>query len=259
MDHRADCFGRLAAEAGCTSSVLRSSERPGANAGPAQHARIVAWIRSLPKPLGVMTCNDDYGLQLLNSCRMAGIPVPDAVAVIGVGNDACLCNLAVPPLTSIDLAPERIGYEAAVMLERLMSGGSASEESAVSAPQGVVTRRSTDVLALEDHAIVRAVRFIRARACDPIRVRDVLKHVKMSRTALEPRVKAALGRTVHQEILRVQLERVKELLATTDAPIKQVAYRSGFRYPEYMMRVFHRTTGQTPARFRKNARRPPPA
>ena len=111
------------------------------------------------------------------------------------------------------------------------------------------------MLATDDQAVIRAVKFIRARACERIQVGDVLKHVRMSRGALEPRVKQVLGHTIYQEIQRVQIERVKDLLLSTTAPLKQMAPQAGFSYPEYMMRVFRRATGQTPTDYRKNERR----
>jgi len=109
------------------------------------------------------------------------------------------------------------------------------------------------VLATRDEAVIRAVKFIRDHVGQRIQVADVLKHAKMSRASLEPRVKRVLGRTVYQEILRVQIERVKDLLGTTDLPIKQIAAQAGFHYVQYLTRAFRKATGLTPGRFRKRA------
>jgi LacI family transcriptional regulator len=253
MDARADHFQRVAEEAGLECSVFCVRRRRASNGGwESELDQVTRWLHELPKPAGVMTCNDDRGLQLLDACRRAGLLVPDEVAVVGVGNDDCLCNLALPPLTSIDLDPQRIGYEAARLLDQMMDSGVRHPPPLLIEPRGILTRMSTDVLATEDQAVIRAVKFIRAHACERIRVGDVLKHVRMSRGALEPRIKQVLGRTIYQEIQRVQIERVKELLASTAAPLKQVAHQAGFNYPEYMMRVFRRATGQTPAQYRRN-------
>lgn len=256
MDARADHFERLVAEAGFSCSVLSvRRRRPSQEGWEKELDRVIPWLQTLPKPAGVMAANDDRGLQLLDACRRAGILVPDEVSVIGVGNDDCLCSLSLPPLTSIDLNPQRIGYEAARLLDQMMADGVRTAPHMLIEPRGIVTRMSTDVLATEDQAVIRAVKFIRARACDRIQVGDVLKHVRMSRGALEPRIKHVLGRTIYQEIQRVQIESVKELLLSTNAPIKQIAHQTGFSYPEYMMRVFRRATGQTPAEYRKNGQR----
>ena len=250
-DARADHFQRLVREAGFQCSALYALAGLSARSWEKDLARTLQWLRGLRKPAGVLACNDDRGLQLLDACRRAGILVPDEVAVIGVANDDCLCSLAVPPLTSIDLNPQRIGYEAARLLDQVMASKHRRPRHELVEPRGIVVRMSSDVLAVEDAAVAQAVRFIREHACDDIRLSDVLQQVHASRKVLEPRFRQALGRTVHQEIQRVRIERVKELLALSSAPLKQIAVRAGFRYPEYMMQVFRRITGQTPTEYRR--------
>ena len=159
-----------------------------------------------------------------------------------------------PPPPSVDLDPERIGYEAAALLDRMMSGEPAPERYVTVEPRGVSVRASTDVLATGDKDVIRAVQFIRANALEDIQVTDVLKYMKMSRGAIEPRVRDVLGHTIRQEIQRIRLERVKTLLQTSALPLKQIAAQTGFRYPAYMMRIFREATGQTPTEYRLNAR-----
>jgi len=202
-----------------------------------------------------MARNDDVGLQVLNACRRAGIAVPLEAAVAGVGNDECMCKLAVPPLTSVDLNPRRIGYEAAAWLDRMMEGQPAQQGEAHLPPCQLMTRMSTDVMATDDPRVAQAVMLIRDRACDGLRVAEVLRRACLSRTALELRFKRILGRTVHQEIQRVRVERVEQLLTTTDMPLKQIASYAGYRYHEYMMRAFRQATGKTPSQYRKSARK----
>ncbi|MCP4590131.1 MAG: DNA-binding transcriptional regulator, partial [bacterium] len=237
MDERREWFVQLIEEAGFQQSVFdaRRTRRRG-DTWTLEQNEIAEWLGSLAKPVGVMACNDDRGLQVLDACHRAGLMVPDEVAVVGVDNDDYLCNLSVPQLTSVDLAPDRMGYEAAKLLDRMMAGGVISSPQISLPPRGVVTRQSTDVLATEDQVVIRAVRFIRERACDRIQVADVLEHVRVSRSRLEPRLKEVLGRTIHQEILRVQIEQVKELLIVTDLPIKQIANRCGFTESQYLSR-----------------------
>jgi LacI family transcriptional regulator len=255
MDAREREFRRLAEQEGLSCSVLRASiGRGGGPFSAARQKRLAAWLSRLPRPAGVMTCNDDHGLELLDVCRRCSIRVPDEIAVVGVGNDECLCELSLPPLSSVDLHPERVGYEAAAMLDLLMAGRAVKPRQQVLEPMGIVTRLSSDVLATEDRQVALAVSFIRQHACQRIQVQDVLRHVRMSRAGLEPRLKRVLGRTVHQEIQRVRIERVKQLLCSTDAPLKQISLRAGFQYPEYMMRVFQRLTGTTPTQYRRSMR-----
>jgi LacI family transcriptional regulator len=223
-----------------------------------EQARLAEWICSLPKPVGVMAANDERGLQVLDACRRCGARVPEDVAVIGVDNDEHLCDLSIPPMSSVDVNAEHIGYTAAEMLDRMMTGRKrppAKPPLLLLAPRGVVTRRSTDVLASEDPVVNQAAAFIRERGGRGLQVPDVAAHVKMSRASLEPRMKRVLGRTIHQEIQRVQLDRVKELLVGSPMPIKQIAREGGFSCVQYLTRVFRSATGETPARYRSTRQR----
>jgi LacI family transcriptional regulator len=252
LDNRADCFLKHLEACGLACSLFPASR---ANTWKQEQNRMGNWLESLPKPLGVMTCNDSRGLQVLRACVEAGIAVPDQVAVIGAGNDDCVCSLAHPALSSVDLGPEGIGYQAAALLDRMMSRPHSRAQHIQVPPRGIVTRLSTDVLATEDQAVSQAVGFIRSRACEDILVSDVLKQVRLSRSALEPRLKRVLGRTIHQEIQHVRLERVKTWLATTDLPTKQIAAQAGFHSVQYLARVFRKSTGLTTAGYRKQMRR----
>lgn len=251
MDQRREFFTQVVNGAGCRCDVFRLPEgRPKGNVWEWEQRHLAKWLKALSKPVGIMASNDDRGMQVLEACRRAGVIVPDEVAVVGVDNDEYLCNLAIPPLTSIDVHAERIGYEAAAMLDRLMDGQTLPEHLDPLPPRGVVARQSTDVLADADSDVLQALAFIRHHACDRIQVADVLRHVQSSRTLLEPKLKRVLGRTIHQEIQLLQIERVKNLLTTTDMPLKQIASQSGFKYVQYMSRAFRRATGLPPAQYR---------
>jgi LacI family transcriptional regulator len=251
MGLRCDVFRKLVESAGCPCAVLRAPDAGQDATWERQQRRLAAWIRSLPRPLGLLAINDELGLQVLDACRRIPVRVPDDVAVISVDNDEYLCELAIPPLTSIDLNSEQAGYEAAVLLDRLMKRKPLPAKLPSIQPLGVVTRRSTDVLAVEDEQVIAAVRFIRENAFKAIRERDVSAHAKSSGTSLRTRVRQVLGRSIHQEIKRVQLEKAKTLLSTTNMPIKQVAGVAGFKTVQYLTRVFRASTGHTPAAFRR--------
>ena len=198
-----------------------------------------------------MACNDLRGQQLLNACRAVGVAVPDDVAVVGVDNDELICDLSDPPLSSVEPDTEKIGYEAASLLARLMNGETLCQRAYFIAPKGVVPRQSSDVLASDDDLVSQAVRFIRSNACRGINVDDVLKQVPLTRVTLKRRFEKLLGRSPKAEIVRVQLERVKHLLAETDLPQAQIADQCGFSHPEYLSVVFKQKTGQTPSAFRQ--------
>jgi LacI family transcriptional regulator len=255
LDERSRAFQEAIAAAGKTCIVyshpmLKKGDKE--QGWEAEQSHLADWITSLPKPVGIMTSNDERGLHVLDACRRCGASVPDEVAVIGVDNDEHLCDLSIPPLTSVDVNAEQSGYEAAHLLEDMMSGNKTPPPLTEFEPRGVVTRRSTDVIASEDAEVNRAVAFIRANSGRAIGVIDVLAHLRMSRASLQERMKRVLGHTIHEEIERVRLARVKELLLNSDMTIKQVTGATGFSSVQYMTRVFHSAVGETPARFRKH-------
>ena len=215
--------------------------------------------RRLPKPAGVFAAYDIKGRQLLDACRDAGVAVPEEIAVVGVDNDELLCGLATPPLSSVIPNTRRTGYEAARLLDRMLQGEEVPPEGHFIPPLGVHARQSTDILAVEDREIAAAMRFIREQACDGITVEDVLRAVPLSRRVLERRFRAVVGRTPHEEILRLRLDRVKQLLAETDLSLERISTLAGFAHPEYMSVAFKREIGVTPgchrAQIRPRARR----
>jgi LacI family transcriptional regulator len=223
------------------------------NEGLKDGGMVANWIKKLPKPVGVMTCNDMRGQQVLNTCRALGVAVPDEVAVIGVDNDEVLCTLSDPPLSSLVPDTERIGYETAALLARMMCGAKPSATQIFIKPKGVVTRRSTEVLAVEDRQIAAATRFIREHACEGIDVSDVLRAVPMSRSTLDRRFFSLMNCSPKDEILRVRLNRAKQLLAESDFSLPLIAEKVGLEHGEYLSRIFKKRVGLTPSEFRSQA------
>jgi LacI family transcriptional regulator len=217
----------------------------------AEAAGVRDWLRSLAKPAGVLAYNDVGGVELTQVCAKAGIHVPDEVAVLGVDDDDALCDWAVPPLSSVRSNSEREGYEAGRLLTDLLAGGRRPERPTRCPVIGVVTRRSTDTLAVDDEHVAAALRYIRAHGDEGIGVADVLGEVPVSRRRLEQRFRRAVGRTIHAEIRRVRIAAACRLLAETDLPLAGVAERSGFRTPQYFSQSFRKATGRTPAAYRR--------
>ncbi|MHC5538559.1 XylR family transcriptional regulator [Singulisphaera rosea] len=213
---------------------------------------VAKWVKELPKPLGVMTGNDTRGMQLLDACRRAGVAVPEEVAVVGVDNEELVCQLAHPPLSSVIPDAFRVGYEAAALLARLMNGERADEMLRWVLPIGVATRQSSDVTAISDPRVADALSFIREHACEGIGVEDVLTHVDVSRSLLQRTFRKVLGRTIHEAIVDVRIQRVKQLLSETELPLTAIAERAGFAYVEYLSTIFRRETGQTPSSYRRD-------
>ena len=220
-----------------------------------EHERplIEGWLKSLPKPVGVMACNDACGREVLQACATAGLHVPDDVAVVGVDNDELLCELSEPPLSSVALNLEPAGYEAAMLLEAMMSGQPKSHGTVLVRPIRVVARRSSEVISQDDPLVVAALRFIRDHAGQAIGVSDVVNELQVSRRTLERRFARALGRSILSEITRCRLDRAKRLLLETDLTVQRVASGSGFGSVKTFNRAFRQALSQTATVFRNHA------
>src|SRR5208282_5892838 len=144
LDERGATFAEAIQRAGCTCDVFPADLPPGENTWELEQERLTKWIGSIPKPVGGMACNDERGLQVLDACRRCSAAVPDEIAVIGADNDEHLCDLSIPPLTSVDVNAENIGYTAAALLDQMMQGIKPPEMAQRLAPRGIFTRLSTD-------------------------------------------------------------------------------------------------------------------
>jgi LacI family transcriptional regulator len=202
-----------------------------------------------------MCCYDVAAREVLDVCRELNISVPEEIAVVGVDNDEVLCEVSQPPLTSVALDTRRIGIEAASMLDRLMHGESVGSPVIVE-PCGIVTRRSSDTLAIEDRHIAVALGFIRRHACEGIEVSDVLAQVPLSRRTLERRFRQQVGCSPLAEINRVRLDRAKQFLKETELKLDAIAAHSGFAHTPYMAAQFRKQFGVTPGEYRKTHRSP---
>jgi LacI family transcriptional regulator len=213
--------------------------------------RIAKWIRKLPKPVGIMACNDVRGQHVLNACQMLNEFVPERVGVVGVDNDELLCNLCNPPLSSIQPNPPRIGYEAAKLLSELMNGTKQTEVQVLIAPVDVVTRQSTDALGIDDDEVVAAVAIVRERAFMGLSVDELVSELAISRSSLERKFRKYLGHSPQIEIRKTQVKRIKELLSETEMNLSAIAHATGFEHTEYMTVVFKRLVGEAPSEYRK--------
>ena len=230
-------------------AVFRCTDRVSRDWG-AMQAALTEWLRELPKPVGIMTANDSRGREVLEACRAEGIAVPRDVAVIGVDNDELLCQLSSPRLSSVEQGARALGHAAAEMLSRLIDGETPSDLHIIIDPIGVVPRLSTDVLAVDDPTVAKAMSFLQEHASDVISVADVVRTVAVSRSTLEARFRESLHCTVREAIRRAHLERARRLVTDTTLPLKQVAAQSGFKSVQHMTTSFNRAFGRTPAKYR---------
>jgi LacI family transcriptional regulator len=229
--------------AGATTSSIESK-------GLLAEHSLASWLRSLPKPVGLMASNDIRARQVLSICTDRAISVPDEIAVIGVDNDELLCELSNPSLSSVVPDTATIGYNAAALIERMIGGAEPPNEAPPVKPLGIVTRRSTDVVAIADADVATAIRFIRERACDGITISDVLSHVQVSRSTLHRRFQSYVGRSAKQEIQRVRVQRAAYLLRTTDCSLAEISELTGFGYAANLSQAFRNDMGRTPGRYR---------
>ncbi|MFI4875415.1 MAG: XylR family transcriptional regulator, partial [Blastopirellula sp. JB062] len=191
MDLRRKLFQELAAETGMPCVLFSPEKAAGKERTWDQDQKqLVRWLRQLEKPVAIMACNDTRGLEILDACRRDSIAVPSEVTVLGVDNDEFLCGLSTPPMSSVDVNQERIGYRAAELLQALMDGAAPPSEPILFPAERVVARRSTDSFAVEDAELAAALRYLREHACQGVRMSDIVKATGMQRRTLERRMKA---------------------------------------------------------------------
>ena len=213
--------------------------------------RLLDWIGALRRPVGLFACHDYRARLILEACRQLGLHVPDDVAVIGMDDDHFACDFSDPPLTSVSRNGKRVGEEAARLLDRLMSGKAAPAADILVPPDGVVTRRSTDVTAIDDPTVVAAARYMRDHLAEPIGVAEVVKALGISHRGLGKGFHRALGQTPRAYLAQLRVERAKHLLAEQPKlRLALVAERCGFRDAKRLRLVFQRYVGQSPRTYR---------
>ncbi|HVJ86258.1 MAG TPA: DNA-binding transcriptional regulator [Caulifigura sp.] len=257
MDVRTRLFCGLVSQAGFDCQVFTGSAEEDASppAWELEQSQIAKWVSRLPKPVAIFAVNDDRGLQILDACRRASVHVPDEVSVLGVDNDEFLCGLSTPPLSSVSVNLETVGYRAAELLDGMMRHGVKPPAEPLLLPAGdVVARKSTDSLAIDDPELSKVVRYLREHACEGIRMTDITRATGMERRTLERRMKALFGRSPKDELMRIQIEEAKRLLASTELSIKAISMRTGFANSRYFTQVFRTRVGVAPGQFRHASR-----
>lgn len=213
------------------------------------------WLGKLPKPLAVLVAHDLYGMLVINLCRDMGLKVPDEVALVGVDNDEAVCHLCSPPLSSVAVPTQRIGYEAAARLDRIMAGDTAGPLMQLIPPQGVIIRQSSDTVGVADDLVRASLRFIREHAAEPISVDDVVAAVPACRSIVERRFRQVLGHSPSYELWKTRIDLAKRMLTQTDLKIGVIAGKSGFAGYRTFHTVFRRRVGIAPAAYRNKAKR----
>ncbi|MGI9457715.1 MAG: substrate-binding domain-containing protein [Aeoliella sp.] len=248
----ADEYRQTIQEAGCEcDSFQATAKTPDNIAWDVQLASLVEWLGRLPKPSAVLSWSAARGRQVTEACHYAGIRVPDDIAVLGGDYDELMEDISNPPLSTIEQPSEKIGFEAARLLTRLMEGEPPPETPSLLSPSRVNVRHSTDTLAVDDSMVRSALKFIQKNATRDIRVGDVVDDLAIARRSLEQRFVRSLGRTPAEEIRRVRIEAAKQLLVDTNLTMAKIALQCGFGHQDLFSRIFRRFVGCTPTEYRR--------
>lgn len=248
---RGESFCRRVSKDGCPVSFYLDPSRGRSGSWRAERHSMAEWLKSLPKPVGVMACNDDRGEQVIEACKSAGLSVPDEVAVIGADNDDLVCDLSDPPMSSVAINFERAGFESAAVLDRLMRGKSTPKLKILVPATHVVPRRSTDIVAVDDRQVATALRYIREHARQVISVPEVARAAGLSRRVLEKRFQRQLRRSVLQEMRRVRVAQIGRMLVDTNRPISEIGLALGYAGTEHLARYFRSEMNMTPLAYRR--------
>jgi LacI family transcriptional regulator len=250
-DSRGSSFAKYISDAGYKVQFYKQSFSKEKPKWESEHRMMIEWLKQLPKPIGLMTCTDDRSQNVVEACKAAGIHIPEDVAIVGVDNDEFICGLSNPPLSSVALNAAKAGYEAAELLNALMQKKKKNDTIIVAKATHVIARQSTDVLAINDMEVINAIKFIRQNARRAIQVSDVVEFGTLSQRALQQRFKNVLGRTIHDEINRVRIEYICQLLLTTNDSISDIASDLEFLGDDHIARFFKNERGISPRDFRR--------
>ena len=214
-------------------------------------AALIRWLTNLPKPIGLYCDSDIHSSVVVNACRKGGIRIPWEVAVLGVDNDKTLCGITNPRISCIATNGYQVGYLAAELLHRRMIGREVDVIIPILVPSPyIVTRESTDIVAIDEPDVAEAIRYIRQFATTGISVTDVENHVSVSHATLFRKFRKFLGHSPEKEIIRVKVSCAERLLLETSLSLQQIAQRSGITPLSYFVRVFRRERNITPQAFR---------
>ncbi|MEM1011937.1 MAG: substrate-binding domain-containing protein [Planctomycetota bacterium] len=241
---RAAGFCRQAREAGCRVTVVHDPT------SEAESERITLFDK-LPEPCGLFCPSDRLGHDVLHLARRIGVVVPDRLALVSTGNEEDYCELTAPPMSSVALPGTRAGRTAVELLaERMEQSGGRRDVSIALPPRFVAARRSSDPLRLGDREVMRALDLIRRLAPTGLTAEDVHRQSSLSRRGLESRFVKAVGRPIGKQIQRVRLTLARDLLATTNLPVAEVARRCGFKTAQGFSNAFSQSHGQSPGVYR---------
>jgi LacI family transcriptional regulator len=253
-EERGNGFLAALKEVGHTCVWLRRHQSKDFRTGRGEWQRRLRWLvrslKQLAQPVGVLAANDQHALEVMEACALAGLNVPEQVAIVGVGNYLLAADAMQTPISSVDTNLELLGYRGAAALDDLMQGGKIPAEPLRVAPKALIARKSSDLLALNHPNIARALRFIWEHAHEPISVGDVVQVAAMSRRGLHVAFLQHVGRTPGDEIRRVRLESARRRLLDSTEKVETIAISCGYQSLNSFCVAFKQATGTSPGQFR---------
>ncbi|OHB51459.1 MAG: hypothetical protein A2Y12_08565 [Planctomycetes bacterium GWF2_42_9] len=233
-----------------TDIYLTSSDEFTKNT-PQEKQKLSNWLKKTPKPIAILAANDDLGIRLVQICQENNIKVPSEIAVLGVDNDEIECNLTTPSLSSISYNSKDAGFQAAQLLDSLMNGEKINQQIIPISPIEVINRQSTNIFAIDDKDILKALDYIKNHSRSMLQVEDIASAAGMSRRNLARKFKTHIGISIHNAIKQARTEDIRHLLIDTDLPITQIAKSLGFTDASHISRYFKFETGISPVEYRK--------
>lgn len=212
---------------------------------------IAKWLKTLPTSTAVLACNDDRGQHLITACKLARLRIPDDISILGVDNDKFVCSLTYPPLSSIALGTENAGYEAAELLSKMMRNKKLINTGIMVRPTHIITRQSTDIIAIEDNSLSDAINYIQKHSNMDISVDDIAESVMVSRRRLERKFRKLLNKSVYEVIRYIRVNKIISMLLETNLTIAQIGLAMGFKDITHTGRYFKEETGLSPLAYRQ--------
>lgn len=254
LDQRTRYFKNIVQESGFKCDTFLDTRFGNPNMSwEQQQEQLSIWVKGLKRNTAVLCVDDLTARETIDASLRCGLRVPEDLSVLGVDNDTYLCTLSKPELSSVVVNATRVGYEAARLLDSMMNNSSGKSFSEKLIPcDEIRTRQSTDIVAVGDPDLQLAMAYIHKNACAGIHVDNVVRQVPYCRSLIERKFKAAFGRSIHDEIFRVKLNRAQELLRESDHTLDIIAESSGFTSSIYLTQVFRKALNTSPGKWRKS-------
>jgi LacI family transcriptional regulator len=213
--------------------------------------QLMHWLQGLPKRTGLLAFDSLQARQVIEACQRGQVDVPHEIAVLGGEQDQLSCTISRPQISSIDQSPYQVGWTAAELLAVLLDGRTVKKQRTLLPPARIITRQSTDAVAVDDDMLALAIRFIHRQSHERIQVEDILSAVPISRRALEKGFRKHLGCSPAEAIRRARMDHAVQLLCDTSWAMPRIAAACGFDRPELLTRAFRRELNLTPSEFRR--------